>query len=233
MRKKIAEHIGSIIFIGLVFVVIFTIWGPTRNSSPYTHLKEIKELNDLRFLDLSNPEDRVMLHEALDFIEPDRIQEHDSLLSEIKSYMNELLRAEPGSSGASRGLTMKKTGSLLLMLAQFGWVYVLVLLLTTYSVETFAAYRFIRNQQPERFWDPLKSGWHNLLHHRGWAGKFRGGFAIKMAGNADLIRTGICNRLFIQNKVRYRFRRADDSARGDIKWRTGHLHAKILHFPDC
>ena len=64
------------------------------------------------------------------------------------------------------------------MLAQFGWVYVLVLLLTTYSVETFAAYRFIRNQQPERFWDPLKSGWHNLLHHRGWAGKFRGGFAI-------------------------------------------------------
>jgi len=178
MRKKIAEHIGSIIFIGLVFAVIFAIWGPAGNSSPYRHLAEIKELTGLRFLDLSNPEDRTLLHEALDFVEPEKTQEHDSLLSEIRIYMNALLRAEPGSPGVSRELTLKKTGSLLLMLAQFAWVYVLVLLLTTYCVETFAVYRFIRSQQPAGFSVMVKSGWHNLLHHQGWVGKFRGGFAV-------------------------------------------------------
>jgi hypothetical protein len=178
MRKKIAEHIGSIIFIALVFIVIFVIWGPARNFSPYKHLNEIKELTGLRFLDLSNPEDRVLLHEALDFIEPERIQEHDSLLSEIRIYMNALLRAEPGSQGVSRQLTIKKTGSLLFMLSQFAWVYVLVLLLATYSVETFAVYRFIRTQQPEGFSDRVKSAWQNLLHHPGWLGKIRGGLAV-------------------------------------------------------
>ncbi len=173
MRQKIIENISGIIFIGLVFLLIFTFWGPEKKVSTYKYLTDIQAFTRLDFLDLSNPEDRTLLREALDYYDPDHSQEHDSLLAEIETYINALLRADAGSPYLSAELNYSKFISLLVMLVKFAGIYIIVLLLTSYGVETFAVYRFIRLQQPDSLFVSLKTTWQDLLKTGVWYEKFR------------------------------------------------------------
>ncbi len=173
MHRRIKEHILSIVFIGLVFLVIFLIWGPENKQTTYRYLDQIKTFTQLDFLNLSDPVDRTLLQEALDYRDPAKSQQHDSLMTEIVSYMNDLITAGADSRPASGIPNLPKLISLLGMLVKFGVIYILVLLLTTYGVETFAMYRFVRLQQPASTMGSIISGWKALIQARTWNERLR------------------------------------------------------------
>ena len=72
MQSKINEHLISIFFIGMVFIIIQIRFSSESAESTYTYPKLIREYTQLEFLDLSSHEDRVLLHEALDFYAPNQ-----------------------------------------------------------------------------------------------------------------------------------------------------------------
>jgi len=167
MRHKIIEHLSSILFIGLIFLLIQALWGPAKKTVSYQYLNEIKAFMLLDFLDLSNPEDRLLLHETLNYYYPGEHQRHDSLMTEIAAYVKELMLADTGPHGGASELNFDKLLSLSEMLVKFILIYVLVLLLTSYGVETFAVYRFIRLQQPGSLFEKLRTTWQKLNHATG------------------------------------------------------------------
>ncbi len=164
MRQKILEHLSSIIFIGLIFLLIQAVWGPEKKTSSYRYMNEIEAFIRLDFLDLGNPEDRTLLYETLNYYYPGEQQKHDSLMAEITAYVKEMILADTGSRSTAAELNFDKLISLSGMLVKFSLIYILVLLLTSYGVETFAVYRFIRLQQSGSLFEKLRSTWQKLIH---------------------------------------------------------------------
>jgi len=178
MRPKIIEHLASVIFIGIVFLVLFAVWGPQKKAPSYQYIDDIKAYTQLGFLDMSDPEDLALLHETLDYYEPDNKPIHDSLVAEIKSYMRDLMLANTSSPYLSAELDINKLISLLVMLFQFAIIYILVLILTAYGVETFAIYRFIRLQQSGSLFGSIKASFHDLITTSDWQNKLKQAFFI-------------------------------------------------------
>jgi hypothetical protein len=151
MIQKFASHTISILFIGLVFILIqtFVSSSDSNTSSRYEH--SLKRYTQLNFLDLTNPKDRILLREALDFFEPQHTLKHDTLLIEIESYLDKRLNQTARTKINTQNITTEKITEIVTMMFKFFVIYLLVLLVTYYGVETFAIYRFIRFQQGYSF----------------------------------------------------------------------------------
>ncbi len=166
MIRKFNAHIISIIFVALIFLLIQTFFTSSQAGSPYTHLEQIKDYTQLEFLDLSNPKDRTLLLETLDFFDPRNTMQHDTLLAEIEMYLNARLTQSVRSRDNEADISHTKLAQILMMLFKFFLIYVLVLVITYYGVETFATYRFIRFQQGHGFISGLSAAMRRISSSR-------------------------------------------------------------------
>ncbi len=151
MVTKFNAHIISILFVALIFLIIQFFLLSSDSRSSYYHIDEIENYTQLDFLDLSNPKDQILLRESLDFFEPHKTMQHDTLLSEIELYLKDRFTQTARSRDNEADITLTKLSEILMMILKFSFIYVLVLLITYYGVETFATYRFIRFQQGRGF----------------------------------------------------------------------------------
>ena len=104
MVKIFNSHLISILFVGIVFLGIGTLFQKDTTKENIKDITLIRSFTELDFLDLSNPEDRLMLREALDVYEPQKISFHDSLLAEIEQYLINEMRSVAGSRENFQGL---------------------------------------------------------------------------------------------------------------------------------
>ena len=162
MVKIFNSHLISILFVGIVFLGIGTLFQKDTTKENIKDITLIRSFTELDFLDLSNPEDRLMLREALDVYEPQKISFHDSLLAEIEQYLINEMRSVAGSRENFQGLDRNNLFTILGMLGKFSAVYILVLLITYYSVETFAVYRFVRDRSRTSYFHLLSTLAHRL-----------------------------------------------------------------------
>jgi hypothetical protein len=162
MIRKFNSHIISILFVALIFFLAHSILLSSEDESPYNYEKEIKEYTNLDFLDLTSPKDRLLLRESLDFFEPHKTFQHDSLLAEIELYLNERYSQSARLRENRESLSLAKLIEILLMMFKFMLIYILVLTVTYYGVETFAIYRFIRFQQGRGFISRLLAAFEKI-----------------------------------------------------------------------
>jgi hypothetical protein len=151
MIRKFNAHIISILFVAGIFVLIQVLITASDSGSPYKHEQAIQNYTELDFLDLTNPRDRILLRESLDFFEPRKTMQHDTLLTEIESYLKDRFAQSARTRDNKAGITMDKLSDIVIMMLKFMLIYILVLFVTYYGVETFAIYRFIRFQQGRGF----------------------------------------------------------------------------------
>lgn len=183
MPKKIKIHLFSLLFVGMLFYVIHLIILPTTEEEQYSNYQMIKKFTELEFLDLNNPEDRTLLRESLDIYAPENSLQHDSLLSEIENYLNNKILSAAGSRQLSSGIDFAKFMSIFYMWINFAVIYIFVLLITYYCVETFAIYRFVRDHYRLSFYDFVRDYVNKLTETRSF--KVKLAFAQKI-----IIRTG-------------------------------------------
>jgi hypothetical protein len=145
----------SLLFVGLVFYMIHILFPPTSEEDKYSYYQLIQTYSELDFLDLNSPEDRILLREALEIYDPANTTRHDSLLAEIEIYHKNRMLSAAGSRQLSPGIDLDKIMTILIMWLKFAGIYVVVLLVTYYSVETFAVYRFIRDNYRISFYDHI------------------------------------------------------------------------------
>jgi len=147
MKKKPLEHILSILFVGLVFGVFFIFLSGDDAPKSGLQEKRIEAYGRIEFLNLDDPFDRALLKEALNIFYPGNPAKNDSLIREIMRHRSQQLTRDISRSQVSTSISQKKIVQLILMYIKFILVYVLVLILTTYGVQTFASFRFIKMKQ--------------------------------------------------------------------------------------
>ena len=173
MIRKFRSHLISIIFVALIFLLIQIFFSSSNSESVYKHEKDIKNYTQLHFLDLTNQKDRILLRETLDFFEPRNTMEHDALLAEIEAYLNNRMLQSARSRDNDAGVTLEKLSQILMMIFKFMLVYILVLVITYYGVETFAIYRFVRFQQGRGFITRVLAAIDKIGSSRNWHEKMK------------------------------------------------------------
>jgi hypothetical protein len=185
MYKTFYNHLISIIFVGILFIIIQLLFPTETLDDKYSDLSLIRTYTELDFLDLNSPEDRQLLREALEIYDPLNTSSHDSLLTEIEQYLTNQMRASAGSRELSQGVDGDKLASILFMLIKFATVYILVLLITYFGVETFAVYRFVHDKYRLTFIKSLSILAHKLAHTSDYKSKFI--YLLKMIGKTGHI----------------------------------------------
>jgi hypothetical protein len=173
MPRNFRNHLNSILFIGILFLLISFLGSTGSGEKSYTFETEIKEYLQLDFLDLSSPEDLTLLRESLEIFEPASTARHDSLIAEIKIYQEAQLLNNPGTIKRNQVPGREKLTELALMLLKFALIYILVLLVTYYAVETFGIYRFFRAQQGSSFLAQLRRSGRRISGAGNWSERSR------------------------------------------------------------
>lgn len=143
MKKQIIEHILSIIFIAIIFTVLFILLSPADPKLNNSGTSILSEDYKIENLDYENPLQKSLLKETLHiFYTQDAA---DSLLSLYESEYYEKLTTNNNQSKSD--IRRDKLLQILFMFLKFVFVYVLVLGLTYYGVQTLAVFRFVAKKQ--------------------------------------------------------------------------------------
>jgi hypothetical protein len=143
LKRKLIEHIASIIFIAIVFIILFIYFSNGNKSDAFTENSVLPEEFKIDNIDFDNPLHKSLLKETLNIFYNNSIA--DSLL---QLYEINLGKELPASLLLSKNdLTFKKIIQILIMFLKFVLVYIFVLGLTYYGVQTLAVFKFVTNKQ--------------------------------------------------------------------------------------
>ena len=185
MKNIFYNHLISIVFVGILFLFIHHLFPTETLDDKYSDLSLIRTLTKLEFLDLNSPEDRQILKESLEIYDPENTSFHDSLLAEIELYLTDQLHATAGSRQLSRTIDSDKLVSIIIMLIKFATIYILVLLITYYGVETFALYRFVHDKYSLSFFKSISIMAYKLSNSRNF--KSKSVYLLKIMGKTGQI----------------------------------------------
>ncbi len=146
-RRTLIEHLLSIAFVGLLFLLIGIQLLPDNERRPARTDPRIEALLDLEFVDYDNPLHKTFLKETLHLFYPDSVAYHDSLLQSIDAYRAAQFQQLTRQRSPGDGLSWSKLGELLGMYVVFILAYLIVMVLTYYGVHTLAVFRFVKMKQ--------------------------------------------------------------------------------------
>jgi hypothetical protein len=162
MGKKLAEHIGSILIVGLIFGGLAVLFQTREAEAQRSRSAVAAPYLSLQFVDFGNPLDRALFKETLDTFWPDSGRANQAVLEAIDAY-REALFTDPSlkSGGDEGGLSWLTLWRLAGMYAGFFVVFTVVLLLTLYAAQGLAIFRFVRLKQGRE--SSLRELWTYLL----------------------------------------------------------------------
>lgn len=145
-QRHLSEHFLSIILVSLLFIGLILNLKSDNSAERQSHTERLQPFLNLDFIDYDDPLHKAMLLEALNDFYPDQAAANRQLISDIEQFRRQRLLA-----GADRSqkdsLNAQKLASLAGMYFSFIMVYLIVMLLTYYGVQTLATYRFVKFQQ--------------------------------------------------------------------------------------
>lgn len=148
MRQKINEHILSIVLVSIILVglmIYLRANGATQLPGPLD--REAQNYMELDFFNDDSPFDKALLADLLDIYHPERQQHNDSLLAAIDFYQSRQLQITLQNAHQKQSLGLKKLGQIIGMYLKFIVIFIAVMLLTYYGVQTTAILRFMRKKQ--------------------------------------------------------------------------------------
>jgi hypothetical protein len=143
MKSKLLVHGTSILFVSLTLLIALA-WISARSG-----VKEASARNTLAaasFADLSNPFQKALFSDAMNIFYPGQFDKNKAEVSHLADAQEKALRDKLENSSEKEGLTLGTWTRILGMYVKFIIVYVLVMLLTYYGVQTLGAWRFCRKK---------------------------------------------------------------------------------------
>jgi hypothetical protein len=188
MKKKLIEHIFSIIVVGLLFSIISFFLSVNDRTQAQSGDKRINNYVQIDFIDFDDPFERALFKDVLNIFYPAQSSKSDSILSEILRSRSIQVETQLSKSQISLGLSGEKLANLVLMYLKFILIYIIVLLLTTYGVQTFASLRFIKMKQGKSSY--LILFWRTIKHRSFNSGIF-GWIKHKINASYWLLKAGV------------------------------------------
>ncbi len=147
MKSVLKTHIPSIAIVTGILGVLFLFSGQ-KNQDQTKHLTPDQErLINIPGMDWDNRFDLTLLHDVLDIFEPQHKAAHDALIQSIEQIRTQQIEALSGQISAVKPLNGARLWELLIMYMRFIAIYILVMLITYYGVQTMAVFRFVLDRQ--------------------------------------------------------------------------------------
>lgn len=156
MKTKFIEHVLSVLFVSGVLLLILFLVGGKGKAFEGGQSSEIRGLSGLEFVDTGNPFERALLKDAVNIFYPGQYEKNNAAVEEILNAREKKFRDKLQKAHVEETLSWQKAGQLFPMYIKFLLIYVIVMLLTYYGVQTLAVWRFCsakRKMAPTNTWE--------------------------------------------------------------------------------
>jgi len=137
------------IFITLLLAAFIAVIR-TVNVHQEEHIgSKVKQFLDIPVTNADDRFQRALLEDAMDIFYPDQTEKNDTIVQEILSIKDDQFNEQLQKSHEKRRLSFKAFIEISLMYVKFLVIYIIVMLLTYYGVQTIASWRFIREKYAE------------------------------------------------------------------------------------
>jgi hypothetical protein len=148
LRKKIFDHLISIIFVLTIFIILLAVGVDREKNDRQKRYELIEMMAKLKNVDFGSPMQKSLLRETLDVFYPSERSRSDSVLQSIDAFRTEQFTNKVYKTGSiPRGLSWRGTADLAGMYLNFILVYVIVLFVSYYAVHTLALFSFVQYKQ--------------------------------------------------------------------------------------
>ena len=142
MKPKLLEHLASMAFVTLALLLALLLITSFSKASAHRKAAGQERFGDLTFVDFNDPFQRALLKDMINLYFPGRYDANDSLYTAIVRFQQRAFSDKIQNSHVAERLTFAKVGDLVGMYAKFLLIYLLVMVLTYYGVQTLAVWRF-------------------------------------------------------------------------------------------
>jgi hypothetical protein len=143
MKPKLLEHLLSIIFVTIALLLALMAINAGVSSSIVKQERGLDKFGDLSFIDFSSRFQTALLKDAINIYNPGRYDANDSVFNAIVRHKQKAFSDKLQNSGTAEKLTFSRFFDLLGMYGTFLLIYLIVMALTYYGVQTLAVWRFV------------------------------------------------------------------------------------------
>ena len=147
MRTKLVQHLLGIILVSVLMVGALTFFQNRANHHQRNRLARVQLLLDAPIRKINDPFERMLLAECLDIYYPGRQDINNALIDEFFTIKEDEFNKSMQSSYRTKRLTPSTLLEIFGMYLQFFIIYLIVMVLTYYGVQTLGALRFILKQR--------------------------------------------------------------------------------------
>lgn len=147
MKQRLFEHLLSLCVVTAVLIASLAIVDARREARERETAQQFQRYGNLSFVDTGDPFHRALLKDVVDVFFPGQVSRNDSLVQQILDHHRRELSDRLYHSHTTERLTASKIADLAAMYVKFLAVYVVVMLLTYYGVQTIGVWRFCRSRR--------------------------------------------------------------------------------------
>jgi hypothetical protein len=176
MKPKLIEHGLSIAFVSAILLALLFFARSATNEAVSREQARVTAYGDLGFVDFKDPFHKALLKDVMNIYYPDQYDTTMAIVGSILSNREEEFNNRLQKSYLEEKLSVKKLFQLLGMYMKFLIVYIIVMALTYYGVQTLAVLRFVRKKQG--FQGKKRSLGNRLVHWAAAIGKILAYFVL-------------------------------------------------------
>ena len=147
MKARVTEHLLSFVLVALVLICALFILKSRQDTARTASLSGIRDYTSLSFMDYDDPFQRALLRDVMDIYFPGSHDRNDSLVTAALRYRQEAFNRSVQTSDMREELSAAKAVQLFGMYLKFLFVYVLVMAISWYGVQTLAVWRFVAERR--------------------------------------------------------------------------------------
>jgi hypothetical protein len=142
MKSKLLEHLASIFFVTVALLLVMAAIGSFSRAAEHRKNAGMDRFGDLTFVNFDDPFQVALLKDVINLYYPGRYNENDSLYNALVHYRQNQEKEKYQNTRIEEHLDFAKVKKLSGNYISFLIVYLIVMALTYYGVETLAVLRF-------------------------------------------------------------------------------------------
>jgi hypothetical protein len=158
VKHKLFEHFAGILFVTLTMLAVLWVITAATRAAEHRSSAGMDRFGDLSYVNFNDPFERALLKDAINIYYPGRSDRNDSLYNAIVKYQQRAFADKLQDAHVSERLSMARFVDIMGMYARFLLVYVLVMVLTYYGVQTLAVFRFVYKKRRAQVSAPSLAG---------------------------------------------------------------------------
>ena len=141
MKSKLLVHVTSVVFVTAILLAALAV-SEMKSPTDGAARAAVEGMPDLSFVDFSNPFQRALSLDVMNIFFPGQFDKNSRFVASVADAQDKAFREKLQGSNVRQRLSWERGGQIAYMYVKFLIVYIIVMLLTYYGVQTIGVWRF-------------------------------------------------------------------------------------------